>query len=44
MYLKELGLPRGLLSLEEDTDKAIAAGLVVVAALAFVYVYKIKSA
>lgn len=29
--------------LEEDTDKAVAAGLVVVAALAFVCLYKIKS-
>lgn len=41
LYLQELGLRTGLL--EEDTDKAIVAGLVVVAALAFVCLYKIKS-
>jgi len=40
--LKELGLPVGVL--REDTDKAVAVGLVVLAAVGIVYAYRMKSA
>ncbi len=42
LYLKELGLPVGVL--REDTDKAVAVGLVVLAAVGIVYAYRMKSA
>ena len=42
LYLTELGLPAG--ALREDTDKAVAVGLAVLAVVGIVYAYRMKSA